>query len=128
MLISCLLLFIVGAVEVQAQTAQKQPYSAVNLQSEAQQILGNIKESAPKTFNYNETPSFALKNRNKSFWNKLTPQQMQVLESYGFPKYISYGVQHVERDIMTYSKALKKWDNDNMYRQTEILNAMGIKK
>lgn len=53
---------------------------------------------------------------------------MQVLEQYGCPKFVSNGMNSLELGVVSYQKAFKKWDADNMYRQTEILNALGIKK
>ncbi len=119
---------LIAATYLSANAQQNTNTAAVNTKSEAYQILGNIKEGTSRTFDYNETPNFALKRQSKNFWRNLTPEQKQVLNTYGYPKYVSYGVNSLEKDIVTYEKACKQWENNNLNRTEEIRQALGIKK
>ena len=113
-LVCCTSLTVVAQNQSDAKNNTK---GVVNTSSDAYQALKGITENSPRTFNYNETPKFALRGFKSSFWYNLTPEQVQVLESYDYPKYTSRGIEFLERDVLNFANALRAWDNDNMHRQ-----------
>lgn len=123
----CLLIITMSSVH---QTLSAQQHgntsnmSAFNTQSEAYLALGHIDEAKPQTFNYNQTPKFALGKRSAKFWHRLNAAQMLLLEQYQVPKYISYGMKHLERDIMQYQKAMDMWDKNNIAKKEEIISQL----
>lgn len=87
----------------------------------ALEILKQVSESHPKVFDYSETPYFCIGN-SKNIFKHLSLEQLKVLETYGYPKFLSHGYNALEKDIMSYQLALKDWEEKAEIQKTEIQN------
>ncbi len=99
------------------QTSQAQENAARNVEMA---VIKAASEANPKTFTYAETPAVCFGRSGRNPFVHYTPEQITILEEYGYPKFISKGHITLESDILDYKQALKDWETANKHRTEEI--------
>ncbi|MEM7040005.1 MAG: hypothetical protein AAF570_23735, partial [Bacteroidota bacterium] len=97
------------------------------IESEAYQYLNSIADGDSMIFDYHNIPPFCFNGRKNPF-QKFTVDQEAALSAYAYPRFISYGQRHLERDILRFQQAVTRWNDQNEHRAEEIRNAVGFAK
>ncbi len=91
--------------------------------------FGEEINTGPKIFEYKDTPDYVFIHHRVNFFKKLNQTQLEVLESFDYPKYTSSNDPvKLEYDILMYEKSIKAWEEENAVRMDEILQAMELSK
>ena len=79
-------------------------------------------------YEYADTPEYIFIRR-KNFLKNLNEVQLEILDTYDYPKYISTNDEfQKELDIKTHWEKVEAWEAANEGQIDEILDALGLRK
>lgn len=84
-------------------------------------------QETPLEFRYQDTPGIAYGRFGRNPFTNYSDEQVAVLATYNYPKFISHGKEYLEIDIKTFKEARKDWEDNHAQQMNEIYQKIGVR-